>query len=304
MLVDEVRWQRLLTRQDGVVTTAQALSCGFTRSAVHHRVASGRWQRVAERVLVTSSGPPSARQLLRAGLLAGGPHSALTGPTACRLLGLHAVPDERVHVAVPRSVRRPASGWLVPHPTTRPFVPLRADGLPVVPAARAVVDTCLALTSLGSVRALVAEAVQRSRCTVEQLVRGLDDAPQQGSQQLRKALEEVALGARSRPEAVLLRALRRLRGLPPFELNADVIDDAGRWLARPDVVFRAQRLVAEVDGQRWHLSPERWRADVERHTRLEAAGWTVLRYPAAQVLADADGVAAEIAAVARRRAAA
>jgi very-short-patch-repair endonuclease len=45
----------------------------------------------------------------------------------------------------------------------------------------------------------------------------------------------------------------------------------------------------------WHLSPDRWAADLERHTRLEAAGWTVLRYPAARVLADAAGVVREIA---------
>jgi very-short-patch-repair endonuclease len=62
-------------------------------------------------------------------------------------------------------------------------------------------------------------------------------------------------------------------------------------------VFRSQRLLVEVDGVAWHLSPERWARDVERHTRLEAAGWTVLRYPAARVLRDPFGVAAEIARV-------
>jgi very-short-patch-repair endonuclease len=60
------------------------------------------------------------------------------------------------------------------------------------------------------------------------------------------------------------------------------------------------KLVVEVDGKRWHLDGERWVADVERHTRLEAEGWTVLRYTAARVLADPDGVAREVARVAAR----
>ena len=107
-------------------------------------------------------------------------------------------------------------------------------------------------------------------------------------------------GARSAAEAVLLAAARRCRGLPPHTWNTDVRDADGRWLARPDLVFAALRLVVEVDGRRWHWSPERQEADLVRHTRLEAAGWTVLRYPAARVLAEPDAVVAEVLVVALR----
>jgi hypothetical protein len=145
------------------------------------------------------------------------------------------------------------------------------------------------------VRALVAEAVQRRRTSPGSLARELSAAPVRGSRLLRQALEEVSGGARSAPEGALLAALRQRSDLPPYELNVNVYDDNGRWLACSDVVFRAHRLLVEVDGAAWHLSPERWAADLERHTRLEAAGWTVLRYPASRVLRDADAVAAEIA---------
>jgi hypothetical protein len=301
MHVDAGRWHRLLVSQDGVVTTAQALSCGFSASAVHHRVRAGDWQRLARGVLLTVSGTATPRQRCTAALLLGGPAAALTGSSACRAHMLQAAPaDHRVHVAVPRDVRTPASGLWVPHRTTRPYAITRVAGLPTVAPARAVVDAVLLLRDLGRVRALVAEAVQRGRCSVDQLQAELARAPQNGSGHLRTALQEVEAGARSRPEAVLLRALRALAGLPAFELNVDVRSAAGVWLARPDVVFKAQRLVVEVDGQAWHLSPDRWASDVERHTRMEAAGWTVLRYPAARVLADPAGVAREVAAVAAR----
>lgn len=305
MQLDGFRWRRLRAAQDDVVATSQAIACGFTEGAIHHRVRAGDWQRLTRGVLLTVSGVPTVRQRRRAGLLLGGPGAALTGATACAAFELRAAPeDDRVHVAVPREVRTPVNALWVPHRTTRSYATVRREGLSTVLVARAVTDACLGLPDLAPVRALVAEAVQRGRCDVEQLARELDRAPQNGSGHLRTALEEVGAGARSRPEARLLRALRSLPRLPAFELNADVHDATGGWLGRPDVVFRSLRLVVEVDGQRWHLSPDRWVADVERHTRLEAAGWTVLRYPAARVLADPDGVAAEVAAVARRLAAA
>jgi hypothetical protein len=166
-----------------------------------------------------------------------------------------------------------------------------------VSTERALIDTGLEMGDLQDVRALVADAVQRRLTTLPALAHELAAAPVRGSRHLRQAIAEMSDGARSAPEAELLAAMKRCRGLPPYELNVDVHDAAGRWLAKPDVVFRAHRVIVEVDGMRWHLSPERWTADVERHTRLEAAGWTVLRYPAARVFADAHGVVDEIAAV-------
>lgn len=212
-----------------------------------------------------------------------------------------------MHVSVPhrRQLRSRAflvgAGKVVVHRTTRELT--AAGGLPRLSVARCVVDAGLPLTSLTAVRAVVSAAVQQRRTTVPLLVAELARAPQRGSGLLRRALEEVGEGARSAPEAALARALRG-RVLPPYRLNAEIHDDQGGWLARVDVAFLTVRLAVEVDGERWHLSAERWVADVARHTRLEAQGWTVLRYPASRVLADAEGVAAEIAAVAARLAAA
>ena len=217
--------------------------------------------------------------------------------------------NERLHeqwfaVAVPavRGVR--SAAFISVQPTTRALQTVVREGVAVVGVPRAVVDAALGMPRINDVRALVAEAVQRGRCTVTDVERELRRAPVRGSRNLREALSEVGAGARSAPEAVLLAAFRRRRDLPPYELNVDVRDWNGHWLARPDVVFRRQQLIVEVDGRRWHLSPDAWAADVERHTRLEAAGWTVLRYTAARVLASPDAVAAEIAEVLARRTAA
>jgi hypothetical protein len=302
--VDGVEWERLLRSQDRVASRAQALAYGWTARALAHRLQTGSWQRLVPGVLLTVSGEPTSRQLLRAGLLHAGPEAALAAATACRWHGLDCSQDDRVHVAVPARVRVRSTGFVRVHPTIRPLRVRVRDGLPVMPAPRAVVDAALTMTRENDVRALCAEAVQRRFASVQDLEAELAAAPSAGSALVRRVLAEVRHGARSAPEAALLRALRRLPGLPPYAFNVDVRDVRGAWLARPDVVFASVRVVVEVDGWRWHRDPERQRRDLERHTRLEAAGWTVLRYAASAVLTDPEAVAYEVARVVRARAAA
>lgn len=306
MDVDERAWARLLASQDGVVSRAQALAVGWTAGALRHRVRSGRWQLLVPGVLLTVSGTPTPRQRLRGALVHAGGAGALSHATACSWHGLEAIIDRGtvVHVAVPAEVRQGSRGYVQVHPTIRPLRAYARNGLPVVPVARAVIDASMTLLHENDVRALCADAVQRGRTTADELARELAAAPSGGSALVRRVLGEVQGGARSAPEAALLRALRRIRGLPPYALNVDLRDDRGSWLGRPDVVFASVRVVVEVDGWRWHSSPEQQRRDLERHTRLEAAGWTVLRYAAAAVLSDPDAVAREVAAVVRVRAAA
>jgi hypothetical protein len=297
MQIDTEAWAKLLDEQECVVKRSQAMSCGWTQNAIQHRLDRKHWQVLVPGVLLVVSGTPTARQRLRAALLHGGPEAALTSTTACELHGLErARPTELVHVAAPATSAPVSSCFIRVWPTTRPLPTMLHDGLVVVSVARAVVDAGLQMKRQNDVRALVSEAVQRGRLGPAALAAELAIAPRRGSRHLRTTLEEIEGGARSAPEAVLLRALRCVDGLPSYELNANVHDDNGRLLACSDVVFRAQRLLVEVDGAAWHLSPERWAADLDRHTRLEAAGWTVLRYPASRVLTDAAGVVREIAA--------
>lgn len=306
MRIDERHWRTLLDSQDGVAHRRQLWESGWTQGAVEHRL--GReWQVLLPGVVLTSTGVPTVLQRRWAAVLWGGPEAALTSWTGLAVHAVRCHETADVHVAVPH--RRQLSsrafgvgggglgGRAVVHRTTRPLESVGT--LPRLPVARCVVDAALGLGSLNEVRAVVSAAVQQRRTTVELLSAELAAAPQRGSGLLRRALDEVGEGARSAPEAALARALRRQQ-LPPYRLDVDLYDRHGRWLARVDLAFLTLRLVVEVDGERWHLSADRWVADVERHTRLEAQGWTVLRYPASRVLADPDGVAAEIAAVAAR----
>jgi very-short-patch-repair endonuclease len=301
MDVDETAWRALLREHDGVLTRAQALEHGWHRTAIEHRLGRS-WQRLLPSVYLTTTGVPTWEQKAWAGVLLAGERAALTSWSGLAVWDLADRADD-VHVALPHSRQLSGvaflagGGRLVLHRTTRS---LESRGsLPTLSVERCVVDACLGLRLLDDVRAVVSRSVQRRRTTVDKLLLALDEAPQRGSGLLRRALEEVTEGARSAPEAALARALRGA-SLPPYRLNTEIYDEQGTWLARGDVVIEELMLLVEVDGQRWHLTADRWVADVERHTRLEAAGWTVLRYPASRVLRDAAGVIAEIEAVAAR----
>jgi hypothetical protein len=86
----------------------------------------------------------------------------------------------------------------------------------------------------------------------------------------------VAAGSRFAAERECARLLSA-GGLRGWTANA-VIEDGGRLLARGDIVFRGARLVVELDGWAYHVTPERFQHDRRRQNQLVAAGWTVLRF--------------------------
>jgi len=67
-------------------------------------------------------------------------------------------------------------------------------------------------------------------------------------------------------------------GLPEPELNIDVHDDDGRFLACIDLGYRAQKVGIEYQSL---LHARRYAEDVERLAALRAAGWTVIEVTSA-----------------------
>lgn len=72
-------------------------------------------------------------------------------------------------------------------------------------------------------------------------------------------------------------ALACAEGLSQPERQVD-LGDADSWIGRVDFVFRASRLVVEVDSSEFHDGLLDRRSDAERDRRLTADGWAVLRF--------------------------
>ncbi|MBV9142887.1 MAG: DUF559 domain-containing protein [Pseudonocardiales bacterium] len=90
-----------------------------------------------------------------------------------------------------------------------------------------------------------------------------------------------------------------LRGLPRPELQYRVCDELGDHVAWLDMAYPSARAGVEFDGEH-HQNTPTFRADLARHNRLAALGWTVLRASAADVLRDPDRFATQVRAILRR----
>ena len=91
----------------------------------------------------------------------------------------------------------------------------------------------------------------------------------------RGAASMVREGAESVRESALRWDLVR-RGLPEPELNTDILDELGRFLARGDLVYREWKVLVEYDGWQHERDALRRQRDHLRREALEAAGWRVV----------------------------
>jgi hypothetical protein len=157
---------------------------------------------------------------------------------------------------------------------------------------RALADAARTLKSVREVRALVAQAIQQQRCSIEQLGLELEQGPKRGSALLRVALEEVGAGVRSVPEGDL-RALLRRGGLPTPMFNARLYD-GDELVAVADCWWPDAGVAAEVDSREYHYSAEDWQHTMRRHDRLVARGVLVLHFTPGRIRAEPRAVAAEI----------
>jgi hypothetical protein len=95
---------------------------------------------------------------------------------------------------------------------------------------------------------------------------------------LRQALALARRGSRS-PQESRLRVVLVLGGLPEPELNAEVRDRDGTLLGHGDLVWRAERVVVEYEGDQHRTDQDQWNYDIRRYDDFAAAGWTVVRVP-------------------------
>lgn len=276
-----------------ILTAPRAASLGVSRSRVRTELRRGNWRRIATGVLLTVPDAPTRFDWCEAGLVLAGPGAALSGWDAVGLHGMRVQPPAGASVLVlVRTCRSRRFGPVLIRRTERPYrsalTPAEHPVFPLAPLvspARAVADACLLPADVGRVRALVARSIQLGRCTPEALAAELARSPRSGSGALRRALAEVAAGARSAAEAAAATRLRRSR-LPAFELNVPVLDLDGRVRYVLDVLWRELRAALEIDSREYHFRAADWQATMRRHNALTGAAPAVLHYPPSRLTAD------------------
>jgi hypothetical protein len=292
---DRERIERLLRYQYDVVARSQALEYGMTRGAIEHRLKpGGPWRQLLPGVYLTVTGTATADQRDVAALLYAGPQGVITGPVAVRRHHLRCAGLNVLDVLVPADLRRKSTGYVQIQRTTRMPGDLYTTGpIRFTSLARAVADAARGMTRFSDVQALVCEAVQRGRCTLEELAQELQQGPSNGARWYRMALAEVSEGIRSAAEAQLKRLIDR-SDLDRPVYNADLYTLDGLFLGRPDAWFARAGVAGQVDSREYHLAAKDYEATTLRHNRMEAAGIHVLHWLPSTIKADPHRVIADL----------
>jgi hypothetical protein len=267
-----------MTGQRGLITRQQALACGLTDGTIRHLIRSRRWQRVLPGLYAGFTGQLTLEQRRCAAYLFAGVQAQITGVAALRWHGLRYLPDEdRIHLLIPHTEQRTSVGFARLQ-RTKDLDPLAkpVNGYLVCSVARAVADACRGLDDLQAVRAIVAEAVQRSLTSVAAIERELDRAGRHRTRLLRLALREVERGAASAPEAELQGILGSSKIINHVMYNPALVTLTGEPLPSPDAWIDDAALAIEVDSREYHLSPEGWRRTMDRHNALAELGVLVV----------------------------
>ncbi|MDQ6744403.1 MAG: DUF559 domain-containing protein [Actinomycetota bacterium] len=282
---------QIAARQDDVVSRAQLVEAGLARGEIDGRIARGQLRRRHRGIYLTGHAPPSTRTLARAALLACGEGAVISHGTAAALWGLAAPPVE-AEVTVSGRNPGPKPGIRIHRVATLHPSEVRVlqHGLRITSPARTICD--LAATSpRREVEHALQEAIVRRLLGEAQLGAVLAKAPARpGAAVMRDvlALERGPCFTRSAAERALMRILDG-GGLPRPEKNVRIL---GQLV---DALWRAPRLVVEVDGRLAHDHQLAFERDRRRHQALVAAGWRVIRLTFRQLRDEPLMVAARLA---------
>lgn len=268
----ELQVARFAAERHRVIHVRELRTFGISPSAVKRWVARGRLRREHRGVYVYGSGELSQEGKLYAAVLAIGNDAVLSHQSAAVLHGFwpYSVPWV-VHVTVPRAVR--SRRGIRVHQVAEPPATSTQLGIPVTAPARTIADLAATMHSDNAFRRVVHEAQVQHEVTIAELRAEL----RPGAFGATRLAAEIAQGpapTRSGFEDRVVELLRR-HDLPPFETNVHP-PGTPDWV-EVDVLFRAERLVIEVDGGRYHSTPFRQEFDARKQAVVGAAGYRVLR---------------------------
>ena len=274
---------------EGPITTQEARRAGFTR----RQLRSKRWRTPFRGVHEASDSPQSLLSQCRALARVLPEGAVFSGITVARLRGWWLPRDADclpIHVTVPPACVVERKGVRATRRQLEPHEITEFEGLRLTSGLRTLKDLA-ADWSLIDLVVLADAALHFGDCSDADWQAAGKSRGGRGIRNLRRATTLTDERSESAMET-LLRLLVVLSGLPPPKPQVILLDDAGGWLARVDLLAPDGVTVLEYDGAS-HDAPKRHNADVRRWCLLQRHGFKVFPYTArdlfrgaAQVVAD------------------
>ncbi|HEX4904651.1 MAG TPA: type IV toxin-antitoxin system AbiEi family antitoxin domain-containing protein [Acidimicrobiales bacterium] len=272
---------RVAHRQYGMLTYAQALELGYSRSQIRTHVSTGAWVEIRKGVYIVGAVPPSWEQTLCAVTL-GFDDCWISHGTAGRLQKLkHAPLVDGIEILRPYGKHRRVDG-VIEH-RSRIITPAdvtRVQRLPVTSIGRTIVECS-------------------GRLTPKQTGEMIDDAKRRHPQALeetRAAFARVASGGRRRLRGIRAALGLRIPGYDPGESDLElralrVLVAAGLPMPvqqlrvtlngqrrRIDLAYPDLKIAIELLGWEWHGGRAAFDADHARSNELVAIGFRLLQF--------------------------
>ncbi|HET6999281.1 MAG TPA: type IV toxin-antitoxin system AbiEi family antitoxin domain-containing protein [Solirubrobacterales bacterium] len=268
-----MRLAALAEKQYGVVSRAQLRELGIGRGSIARRIENGQLHRLHRGVYALGHLSIPIEGWWVAALLASGKGAVLSHRSAAELWGLLDPVDGPVHVSTSSTAGRKRRQGIHLHrgAVFAEGAITRRKRIPVTTPARTIAD----------LRGTVPAARWR---------RAIRQAEVLG---LRTGLERTSEPTRSELEHLFLRLCEQHR-LPSPEINARV----GPY--EVDFLWRAEHLIVETDGYRYHRGSQAFEDDHTRDLDLHALGYKVRRFSYRQVTTQASQVASVVANALRR----
>jgi hypothetical protein len=281
--------------QEGVVGHAQLVELGLGDDWIEHAMATGRLHQVFRGAYAVGHKRISWRGRLRAAILSCGPKALISQRTAAALNNLKRGGGGKIHVTVPGGGHEDRDG-IVLHRVRRiaPADIASVDGIPVTSVARTTLD--MAAIVKADVLDDILEAAERNNTFDLTAMLKVCGRGRRGSKALKRALSlyrPIPAWTRSRLERKLFRALDKA-GAPLPAINAWIEDQ------ECDLVWHAEELIVEVDGDVWHSTTAARARDPRRDAKLQLAGFMTFRVPENRIVYEIDGVVDDVIGLLRR----
>ena len=271
------------------------------RGLVTERVLRGpRYRRLFPDIYLLAGAPTDLVARSRAASLLAPGQCVLSGYSAAELLGAGCAPTEtNAELTVPGGDFREQPGLTVHRDMLAADEITDFDGIPVTTALRTAWDLARWLPTVEAVVAMDALA-KVGQFAPAAVLRIQSRYPRARWRRRVPGVIDLADPRAESPMETRSRLVLVLRGLPRPELQYNVYDEFGGFIARLDMAYPWLRLAIEYDG-RGHLTAWQQEADARRLNRLDACGWSVRRFTSSDVLRSPDAMAAQVRdAIARR----
>jgi very-short-patch-repair endonuclease len=273
-------------RREGVVDRQALEAIGLSGDAIDRRVAAGRLHPLHRGVYAVGHAHLTRNGRCHAALLFAGDGAVLSHRSAADLWELRASKEPEIDVTVATD-RRGDAVVRIRRDQLDPKDTMIRQGIRVTKPLRTLLDLAACVDDKQLERA-IRQAVYRKLTTTALLAEAVRKrSGRRGAGRMRKALARIGEAPgliRSDLEHGFLAYLRRHR-LPMPELNVEMRIGGRRIEA--DCVWRAQRVIVELDGRDAHDSAPAFEADRERDLALLAEDWRPARVTSRRLLSNA-----------------